>query len=338
MEMASRSSMGFHEDDDEDEDEFGRRDGSFQEVDLTGKVDGKNSGQNQPSTPRSKHSATEQRRRSKINDRFQILRDLMPHSDQKRDKATFLLEVIEYIRFLQEKVQKYESCPEMPWVKTFFRSLWKNAQNSTQSCGDGITDPQLATKNCPAPPGYMLSGNDNNMSILPEMLTNLQDPAESDPNLFTSIGRGTGLTQHQQRLVSDSDNMGSQSQSLWHRQHCPVDCRQQCPVDCTVSSDMLDEHEELTIDEGTVSVSNTYSQGLLATLAQSMESSGLDLSQASISVQIILGKRAKRSAMITSSAKDHDDPSANRATGQSMVESSGEESEQASKRPRSYIS
>lgn len=44
-------------------------------------------------TPRSKHSATEQRRRSKINDRFQMLRDLVPHSDQKRDKASFLLEV-----------------------------------------------------------------------------------------------------------------------------------------------------------------------------------------------------------------------------------------------------
>jgi hypothetical protein len=63
------------------------------------RVDGKGgscsgSGTDQrPSSPRSKHSATEQRRRSKINDRFQILRELLPHSDQKRDKATFLLEV-----------------------------------------------------------------------------------------------------------------------------------------------------------------------------------------------------------------------------------------------------
>lgn len=71
------------------------------------------------STPRSKHSATEQRRRSKINDRylytrcdnldlctyelvnfkpctfcrFSMLRGLIPHGDQKRDKASFLLEV-----------------------------------------------------------------------------------------------------------------------------------------------------------------------------------------------------------------------------------------------------
>ncbi|KAJ0578057.1 putative transcription factor bHLH family [Helianthus annuus] len=59
-------------------------------------------------SPRSKHSATEQRRRSKINDRFSKLRGIIPHGDQKRDKASFLLEVIEYIQFLQEKVHNYE--------------------------------------------------------------------------------------------------------------------------------------------------------------------------------------------------------------------------------------
>jgi hypothetical protein len=42
---------------------------------------------------RSKHSVTEQRRRSKINERFQILRELIPNSEQKRDTASFLLEV-----------------------------------------------------------------------------------------------------------------------------------------------------------------------------------------------------------------------------------------------------
>ncbi|CAK7335251.1 unnamed protein product [Dovyalis caffra] len=67
---------------------------------------------------RSKHSETEQRRRSKINERqiflflFQALRDLIPQNDQKRDKASFLLEVIEYIQFLQEKLQMYEGSYE----------------------------------------------------------------------------------------------------------------------------------------------------------------------------------------------------------------------------------
>nr|QOJ43723.1 bHLH transcription factor [Dracaena cambodiana] len=296
MESVSRSSRGFA-DDEEEEDEYTRGEGSFQKGDLTVKIDGKNVEQKQPSTPRSKHSATEQRRRSKINDRFQILRDLIPNSDQKRDKASFLLEVIEYIRFLQEKVQKYESYPDMPWVKTFFRSLWKNAMNNTQGPGDG-----------PAAPGYMFAGNDNNISIPPGMLSNMQNPAESES---------------QQRLGSDSSNVASQSQ--WVRPF---------PSDGTVNSDVLNEQEELIIDEGTISVSHTYSQGLLAALTQSLESSGLDLSQASISVQINLGKRAKRLATtMTSSAKDPDDPSpGNRVMEHSMVGSSGEESGQASKR------
>jgi len=47
------------------------------------------------------------------------------------------MQVIEYIRFLQEKVQKYEvSHPEwnqenakiMPWSNIYFRSSWKNSQ------------------------------------------------------------------------------------------------------------------------------------------------------------------------------------------------------------------
>ncbi|KAJ6836070.1 transcription factor BIM2-like isoform X1 [Iris pallida] len=325
MDMASRSSRGFAADeDDDDADEFGRRDGSSHKVDLSGKAERKKDNQKQPSTPRSKHSATEQRRRSKINDRFQILRDLIPHIDQKRDKASFLLEVIEYIRFLQEKVQKYE------WVKTFFRSLWKNARNTTQGSVDGITDPQLTMKNGPAPPGCMFPGNDNSMAIAPEMLSNMQNPAESDPNLYASVGRGTGFAHAQQRLIPDSNNMASQSQVQWHRP--------QCSVDCVVSSDMLDEQEELTVDEGTISVSNTYSQGLLAMITQSLGSSGLDLSQASVSVQISLGKRAKRSATTASSAKDHDVPSGNRAMGRTMVGSGGEESEQAPKRHRSDVS
>ncbi|CAI0462443.1 unnamed protein product [Linum tenue] len=68
--------------------------------------DGKNS--DKVSAMRSKHSVTEQRRRSKINERFHILRKLIPQCDQKRDTTSFLSEVIEYVRYLQEKVQKHE--------------------------------------------------------------------------------------------------------------------------------------------------------------------------------------------------------------------------------------
>ncbi|XP_008783041.1 transcription factor BIM2-like isoform X1 [Phoenix dactylifera] len=332
METASRLS--------EDEDEFGRSQGSSQKVELNVKVDGKGSGQKPgtPTTPRSKHSATEQRRRCKINDRFQILRDLIPHSDHKRDKASLLLEVIEYIKFLQEKVQKYESyqgwCPENAKLMP-----WSNSQAPT----DGVSDSSHVFKNGPAPPGFMFPGKfvDNTIPIAPTMLSNAQNVAEPDmnpgtgavfvplqPNFCASVGTEYGLTQPQERLISDSDNMASQSQS-WQRPSGPSDCN--------IGSDMLSEQEELAIDEGTINISCVYTQGILTTLTQALESSGIDLSQASISAHINLGKRAisRRPTATTtmSSAKDHEDPSAvNQVIGDSRVGSSCEESEQALKR------
>jgi len=71
------------------------------------------------------------------------------------------------------------------------------------------------------------------------------------PNLYASLGRGTSLTQPQQKLISDSTNIVSQSQWV----------RPTCPGDGTTNSDTLNEQEELMIDEGTISVSHTYSQG-----------------------------------------------------------------------------
>uniref|UniRef100_A0A6N2M8C6 BHLH domain-containing protein n=1 Tax=Salix viminalis TaxID=40686 RepID=A0A6N2M8C6_SALVM len=99
-----------------EEDEFSsRKDGpssSFTVNNNNSSKDGKSN--DKANAIRSKHSVTEQRRRSKINERFQILRDIVPHSDQKRDTASFLLEVIEYVQYLQQKVQKYEG-PYQGW-------------------------------------------------------------------------------------------------------------------------------------------------------------------------------------------------------------------------------
>ncbi|KAG0464698.1 hypothetical protein HPP92_018862 [Vanilla planifolia] len=73
MDSASRFSKGFEEEDDEG-DEFGKGEGSSHK-EFTVKVDTKSS-ELKASTPRSKHSATEQRRRSKINERNAI-RDMV---------------------------------------------------------------------------------------------------------------------------------------------------------------------------------------------------------------------------------------------------------------------
>lgn len=88
-------------------------------------------------TPRSKHSATEQRRRSKINDRFQMLRQLLPNSDQKRDKASFLLEVIEHIQMLHEKVKNYEAAEHLGQLQERPKALtW----DKTSGCKEGVID------------------------------------------------------------------------------------------------------------------------------------------------------------------------------------------------------
>ncbi|XP_020590671.1 transcription factor BIM2-like isoform X2 [Phalaenopsis equestris] len=222
MESVSRFSKVFEDEDDDDE-EYGKREGSPNKG-LTLKIDGRSINQ-KVSTPRSKHSATEQRRRSKINDRFQILRELLPNSDQKRDKASFLLEVIEYIRFLHEKVQK-------------FQSLY---------------------------PGW----SDENTKFM------------TWPSLYP-VGREPGLVHTDQTLITEADNLASQSQWM----------RPSSPGDCAISNDILNEHEELRVDEGTISVSCAYSQGLLNNISEALQNSGIDLSQASISVQINLGRKA----------------------------------------------
>lgn len=55
---------------------------------------------------------------------------------------------------------------------------------------------------------------------------------------------------------------------------------------------LANEQEQLVIQGGVINVSSVYSQGLLDTLTQALRSSGLDLSQANISVQIDLGRQS----------------------------------------------
>ncbi|URE30082.1 Transcription factor BIM2 [Musa troglodytarum] len=317
----SRSSRAYDGVEDED---FAKREGSSTSKDLAIKVDGKASCVNQrPNNPRSKHSATEQRRRSKINDRqvtekfiyfprlvclylehkilcrFQILRELIPHSDQKRDKASFLMEVIEYVRFLQEKIQKYESSPP-GWNKDNAKLIhWNNSQVPP----NGLSVPPHVVKNDSAPPAHVFSKqlDDSRVPVVPPSPLSLHNPPAAghtagvfyktngnlaatqnllQPRLFP-VGRETSISQSQQRLA-DAGNMASHNRSP---------CVRTCSLaDCSVSKQMLNEQEELTIDEGTISVSTVYSHGLLNRLTEALQSSGIDLSQANISVQFQFGK------------------------------------------------
>ncbi|XP_071689373.1 transcription factor BIM1 isoform X2 [Rutidosis leptorrhynchoides] len=284
-------------DDEDDEEEFviKKEPSSNYKVDTT-------QHEQKPNTPRSKHSATEQRRRSKINDRFSMLRELIPHGEQKRDKASFLLEVIEYIQFLQEKVHKYEdSC--RGWNNEQSTIIpWNNNQKPTEGfvdqlpvknsvSGPALVNKSIAALNLPTKAQTLSDSDLSSHETMKEVcqhtrLANKGSPFPSplQPNIYSpGCGSSSVTAPLPSTLPSDTANTAAQ---LWHTRSYTTDC--------TVSGDKLKD-QELTIESGTISISAIYSQGLLSTLTQALQSSGVDLSQANISVQIDLGKRANNS-------------------------------------------
>ncbi|XP_070028015.1 transcription factor BIM2 isoform X3 [Nicotiana sylvestris] len=280
---------GHREEEEEEEDEVGLKKDATPPSSSNTK-DGKNN--DKASAIRSKHSVTEQRRRSKINERFQILRDLIPHTDQKRDTASFLLEVIQYVQYLQEKVQKHEGSYQ-PWSSEPTKLMpWRNSHWRMQNLP---AHPQ-ALKNGSGPESTYLGGFDENpATVTSTVQPNQQNLIESHPIRDVSI---KAMDQH-----NDLDNKAVAT-------HMPLQAGMLVAVpnnsafsdsqprlvsdQCPNTIDALNHHEDLTIDGGTISISSPYSQGLLNSLTQALENTGLDLSQATISVQIDFGKRADR--------------------------------------------
>ncbi|KAF3444929.1 hypothetical protein FNV43_RR14622 [Rhamnella rubrinervis] len=325
-----RSSRGHHEEFEDDD-----------EVPHRVKVDGKSREKN-----RSKHSETEQRRRSKINERFQILRDLIPQNDQKRDKASFLLEVIEYVQFLQEKLNLYEgSCQEWSTEPTKL-TPWRNQH----SANENFVDHTQVIKND--------SGLQNNVDVSSSILPNALNSVESDLEsamvyksldhlpgsanqaaplnvqqpIFEPIGRGGVPTQQLQESVSDAVNIDSQPQPQIQIQQPEL-----WPGGHTTACSILNNTPN--IQEGksrSVNISSAYSQRILGTLTQALQTSGMDLSQARISVQIDVGNRADNGLnSVASSSKDNVNQSLNnQAMKHTQVTSSSDYFEQAHKRLR----
>nr|CAA8287654.1 Unknown [Brassica napus]CAA8392266.1 Unknown [Brassica napus]CAA8403925.1 Unknown [Brassica napus] len=273
-----RSAKGTSQDDDlDDEDDFFMKKESsstsqIRTVDMRVKAEARGAGNNDPkmNTPRSKHSATEQRRRSKINDRFQKLRQLVPNSDQKRDKASFLLEVIEYIQFLQEKTSKYET-PYQGWNQEPAKLLnWQ--RNNQQLVPEGTV--AFAPK---------LEEEKNNIPILATAETlNRVTPfplSVQSNSLFSPVIAGNPLTQLHARVVASESSPSSRS----HTQPLKEGGGEE-------------EEEEQGDDEegreGNISISSVYSQGLVKRLREALEKSGVDITKATISVEIELAKRS----------------------------------------------
>ncbi|KAG6708716.1 hypothetical protein I3842_06G095600 [Carya illinoinensis] len=314
-----RTGKGNQEDDEYEEEEF-----STKKYGTSSTANNNNASSKDPknkdkaSATRSKHSVTEQRRRSKINERFQMLRDLIPHSDQKRDTASFLLEVIEYVQYLQEKVQKNEGSYQgwsseptklMPWRNSHWRAqnFVGHPQAIENSSGMGLTFPGKF--------------DENNVSITPTMLTSTQRPVESDPSRDIACkpidlqpeltNKGSTLPMPLQTNVLASVRSDD---AQAHPLQGPYSDAQS--TECPTTSETLNQQEELIVEGGTINISSVYSDGLvlvvarlLNALAQALQSAGVNLSQASVSVQIDLGKRRNRGMTSgTSTPKDHEIP------------------------------
>ncbi|KAK3019145.1 hypothetical protein RJ639_002876 [Escallonia herrerae] len=222
-----------------------------------------------------------------------ILRDLIPQNDQKRDKASFLLEVIQYIQFLQEKLQMYEGTypgwsPE-PSKLTPWRS----------NCGtvDSFIDQPQLVKNG--------SVREDNIVVTPTLLSNAQNSVDfSGAAPYKEADRGAATqeiplnmpqqsnlfegvsAQPPQAFFSGAEHLVSQSQSqYWHGRPCMTEC--------AVPSY---NPEELKTEITTALRNSHFSADitvymLLNTLTRALETSGVDLSRSSISVQLDIGKR-----------------------------------------------
>ncbi|PPR81988.1 hypothetical protein GOBAR_AA38730 [Gossypium barbadense] len=250
---------------------------------LRVKVDGKSAANQKANTSRSKHSATEQRRRSKINDRqqffcrFQRLRGIIPNSDQKRDKASFLLEVIEYIQFLQEKVHKHERAYQ-GWNHEPSKLMpWRNNETPAENHAD-----QSRAINSMSTPSALV------FSVAPNIPGTAMNPVDSDMSTATTlrpVDLGPAMMNKTMPFA-----VSPQPNSITSAQSTPL-----LPSDAETNGALpikkLKE-QELTVEGGTISISSVYSQGLLNTLTQALQASGVDLSHASLSVQIELGKQS----------------------------------------------
>ncbi|CAH8388089.1 unnamed protein product [Eruca vesicaria subsp. sativa] len=261
-----RSAKGTSQDDDlDDEEDFNMKKESSS-TSQNHRVDLRVKASNDPklNTPRSKHSATEQRRRSKINDRFQMLRKLIPNSDQKRDKASFLLEVIEYIQFLQEKTSKYET-PYQGWNQEPAKLLnWQRKNQQLVPEGTIASTPKLEEEKNSIPVLATLNGERPRTVPFPLPL--------QSKNHFSSVIGVNPVTQLQTRVASSDTVPSSRS----HTQ--------------PLKEEEEEEGDEEEVHEGTISISSVYSQGLVKRLREALEKSGVDLTKANISVQIELAK------------------------------------------------
>ncbi|MBA0729186.1 hypothetical protein Golax_022862, partial [Gossypium laxum] len=277
MEMI-KSAKGSSQDDDfeEDEDFVLKKESSTTTHnigELRVKVDGKSVPDQKANTPR-----------------FQMLRDIIPNSDQKRDKASFLLE--------RSNQRPTENCADQSRAINGVSAPSVVFPTKLDDGNINITPTIRESAENPIEPNKSRATTFRAMDLTPGMMNKTMPfPVSLQPNFFNTAQNTVPATQIPPRLPSDAENNASQPQ--------PVPCHTgSCTANGALPSEKLKE-QELTIEGGKINISSLYSQRLLNTLTQALQTSGLDLSQASISVQIELGKQSSnRPTAPTSTLKD----------------------------------
>nr|WCO08269.1 hypothetical protein [Suaeda aralocaspica] len=313
-----RSHFQSHEEDDDDAEDVAAG------TDTSSHREGK-SAEQKPNNYRSKHSETEQRRRSKINERFQLLRNLIPPNDQKRDKASLLLEVIEYIQYLQEKLQVYEGPYQQVWSQEPTKLIpWR----ANHGPAENFASHSQIMKN-----GFL----DENIAVQP--LTTRQGSVESDFNGEFAYK----ANHHPARPVNPVAPLSMPLQpcaSPSSRGILPIENLASYCHGSSIAEAAIIGSEERTFERGSSSVSDVYSQGVLKRLTQALQTSGVDLSQADISVQLDISKGVNNGSSPTApivevDSKEVDNRSPNSRLVSHAVEPSVKDSVRAAKRFRS---
>ncbi|XP_010521479.1 PREDICTED: transcription factor BIM2-like [Tarenaya hassleriana] len=242
---------------------------------------------------RSKHSVTEQRRRSKINERFQILRELIPHSDQKRDTASFLVEVC-YVGLDDGKWESpsrgsLDFCSRLvPVLISWFEQ--RNSHWRVQGFADH--------PNNGSGPGTPFHGKfEENNNMMTATTPAIQNPVESEHDRDVSFrptdrqpeldNKGLSLSMSVAPIPQLSHSHGGAQSIESPARGSDLPCQQP---------------EDPVIEGGTINISSVYSHELLTSLTQALEKAGVDLSHARLSVQIDLGKRSDQG--VASANKD----------------------------------
>uniref|UniRef100_A0A0E0CQX9 BHLH domain-containing protein n=1 Tax=Oryza meridionalis TaxID=40149 RepID=A0A0E0CQX9_9ORYZ len=232
-----------------------------------------------PSTPRSKHSATEQRRRTKINDR-QASRGLKYFVNSCHTLIRRETKLLSFRRFLQERVQKYEEAdPErnhedsksIPW-------------NVSQVQGEDLSPSTQDMNNEQYGPKHI--------SAAQPALFNTQSVTSTTTS---SSHMATGTPQNLEKNSTPSNQPPWLSMSTMRQES-------------ESGNKMPNKHEKQTLHDENHSISSAYSQGLFNRLTEALKKSGLDPSQANIAVEINLAKRARDNTSDNSKINEDEEP------------------------------